>query len=282
MVSLNFIRQIGLPQWAWRYTTLQVRKRVLRSDSRLRLPSGAHVILPRQSQSASEVYVTKGNIDWGAEAVFAAFAAHDRDFLDIGAHIGYYSAYLSPYVRRAYAFEPDPRNIEDLRANALLAGNVEVVDTAVSSRCGSGRLHVGGGSAISSLEGGTAGGETIEVQLTTVDSFVAARPDVQVGLIKTDVEGHDLEALRGMYEVVARHQPLILTECAHHPELEELCRKWNYRIYAFTRDRKTLKTRFQEMTAPDFKEQWYKMLFLVPRRLGAEFAGLVSTNGAGS
>ena len=138
----------------------------------------------------------------------------------------------------------------------------------------------GGGSAVSSLEGSAADGEVVEVKLTTVDAFVAARPDIHVGIVKTDVEGHDLEALRGMHEVVAHHQPLILTECPYTPALEQLCQEWNYRMYCFTRDRKTLKTRFQEMTVPDLKEQWYKMLFLVPRQLGAEFAGLASTNGA--
>jgi FkbM family methyltransferase len=184
-------------------------------------------------------------------------------------------------VRRAYAFEPDPRIIGELGANARLAGKVEGIVAAVSSRCGSARLQVGGGSAVSSLEACAPNGESIDVTITTVDAFVAARPDIHVGLIKTDVEGHDLEALRGMGEVVAHRQPLILTECSYKPELEEMCQGWNYRIYAFTRDRKTLKTRLQQMTAPDLKEKWYKMLFLAPRRLGAEFAGLVSTNGAG-
>ncbi len=262
---------MGIFKWVSRSAILFTRKRLLKSDTRLRLPSGATIILPRRSASASEVYVTNADIDWGSEALFARFAAAGRDFLDIGAHIGYYSVYLSPSIRRAYAFEPDPRNLEDLRANARLAGNVEVVEAAVSSRDGSARLHVGRGSAVSSLEGGD-GGEGIEVKIVTIDSFAASRPGIDVGLIKTDVEGHDLEALRGMSEVVARCQPLILTECPYTPQLDELCRNWGYQTYAFTRDRRTLKARFQKMSSEDLRDQWYKMLFLVPSHSGAEFA----------
>jgi FkbM family methyltransferase len=272
----RFIRQVGVFKWVSRSAMLFTRKRLLKIDTRLRLPSGATIILPRRSASASEVYVTNADIDWGSEAVFARFAAAGRDFLDIGAHIGYYSVYLSPSVRRAYAFEPDPRNLEDLHANARLAGNVDVVEAAVSSRDGSARLHVGHGSAVSSLEGA---GEGIEVKTVTIDSFVASRPGIDVGLIKTDVEGHDLEALRGMGEVVARCQPLILTECPYTTQLDELCRKWRYQTYAFTRDRRTLTARFQKMSSEDLRDQWYKMLFLVPSHFDPEFARLASRTG---
>lgn len=276
MISFGFIRQVGVFKWVSRSAILFIRKRLLKSDTRLRLPSGATIILPKRSPSASEVYVTNADIDWGSEALFARFAATGRDFLDIGAHIGYYSIYLSPLVRRAYAFEPDPRNIEDLRANARLAGNVEVVEAAVSSRDGSAQLHLGQGSAVSSLEGAGADGDGAEVKTVTIDSFVASRPDIDVGLVKTDVEGHDLEALRGMSEVVARCQPLILTECSYTPQLSELIRKWDYQTYAFTRDRRTLRKRFQKMGSEDLKDQWYKMLFLVPSRRAAEFAQLAN------
>jgi len=237
----------------------------------MRLPTGAMIILPRQSQSATEVYVTHANVDWGAEALFARFADRDRDFIDIGAHIGYYSVYLSPCVRRSYAFEPDPRNLPGLRANAVLAGNIEIVPMAASSRVGVARLHVGHGSAISSLEGEDHGA-TIDVPITTIDAFLAAHPGVDVALIKTDIEGHDVEALRGMRETVALHHPLILTECHNETELPNICSGWGYTIYAFTRHHVTLKTDFQRMSPEDLRERWYKMVFLVPRRLDAAFA----------
>jgi FkbM family methyltransferase len=234
------------------------------------------MVLPRHSQSATEVFVTNANIDWGSEALFARFADRGRDFLDIGAHVGYYSAYLSPCVRRVWAFEPDPRNVSSLRSNASLAGNVEVVESAVSSRDGFASLRVGQGSEVSSLVEDAAGERALNVKVTTIDSFVAARPDIDVGLVKTDVEGHDLEALRGMHSVVDHFQPLILTECEHTVELRELCGRWNYRIFAFTRNRKTMKVRFQEIMVTDLQNPWCKMLFLVPRHFCTDFSDITS------
>jgi FkbM family methyltransferase len=228
-----------------------------------------------QSQSATEVYVTGASIDWGAEELFTRFADPKRDLLDIGAHIGYYSVYLAPRVRQAYAFEPDPRNLPGLRANATIAGNVEVIAEAVSSSDGVARLHVGGGSAITSLEG-DGSGPTLEVPTVRIDTFCAARPKIDVGLIKTDVEGHDLQALQGSRQTVVRCQPLILTECSSHAGLEALCREWGYSIFAFTRDARTMAVSFQRMAGADSQTRWFKMLFLVPPRLDAAIAARVT------
>ncbi len=124
MPDMDFIRSVGTLKWFTRFSSLQFRKRLLKQDSRFRVPTGTWMILPRHSGNSSEVCVTNGDIDWGAEALFVEFADPARDFLDIGAHIGYYSSYLSNRVRRVYAFEPDPRNIPSLYKNASLAGNV--------------------------------------------------------------------------------------------------------------------------------------------------------------
>src|SRR5262249_15710270 len=101
----------------------------------------------------------------------------------------------------------------------------------------------------------------------SVDTFVAEHPDIDVGLIKTDIEGHDLQALKGMDRTVKRFQPLILSECGTEPELPSLIRDWDYRIFAFVRDRKTFSVSFQELTAKTLQTAWYKMIFLMPARI---------------
>jgi FkbM family methyltransferase len=255
-----------------RYGILQFRKRVLKKDSWLRLPTGCTIVLPRQSQTSTEIYVSNANVDWGSEAVFARFANRERDFLDIGAHIGYYAAYLSPLVRRAYAFEPDPRNLPGLRENATLSRNIDVVEMAVSSRNGVADFFTGRSSSTGSLN--DQGGSAITVPMTTIDAFVAAHPDIDVGLIKTDIEAHDLEALRGMEKTVAEFQPLILTECEMSAELKQLCSRWNYGIFAFIKEKKTRKPHFVELL-PDRQEDYSpKMLFLVPEVLRSAFMNL--------
>jgi FkbM family methyltransferase len=272
MPDMDFIRSVGTLKWFTRFSSLQFRKRVLRQDSRFRVPTGTWMILPRHSGNSSEVYVTNGDIDWGAEALFAEFADSSRDFLDIGAHIGYYSAYLSNRVRGVYAFEPDPRNLPSLYRNASLAGNVEVVEMAVSSADGEARFHKGAASEVSSLVGGPEDGSYIDVRVTTVDSFAATKPQISVVLIKIDAEENDLEVLRGMEKLAARDQPLILAECGYEAGVRELCARWKYRIFAFTRDRATLKTNFREFDSVELEKAWYKMLFLVPPHLAETFS----------
>jgi FkbM family methyltransferase len=231
------------------------------------------MFLPRSSRSATEVYVTDANTDWGAEAVFAHFADPVRDFLDIGAHIGYYAVYLAPLVRGAYAFEPSPHNLLPLYENAGRAPNIEVVEMAVSSYDGVADFFLGGDSAVGSLE--NVGGEAARVAVTTVDTFLNRRAEIAPNLIKTDIEGHDLCALRGMQATVLKFQPLILTECSLSEELALLCSDWNYRIFAATRDRKTERDTFRELSSENADAYWCKMLFLVPESLQPAFAGLV-------
>ncbi|HVB81196.1 MAG TPA: FkbM family methyltransferase [Candidatus Binataceae bacterium] len=268
-MNREFIRQVGPLRWAARTAQRQFAKRVLKRDSRLRLPTGLMMTLPRASASATEVLLTNANVDWGAEALFAQFAERGRDALDIGAHVGYYALYLAPLVRRVYAFEPDPRNFEGLERNAVVAGNVEIVRQAVSSRTGRARLALGTNSSVSSLGG--AGGSAIEVPVTTIDDFLAARPEIDPALIKTDMEGHDLEGLRGTIRTIGRFQPLILTECGGTVELSSFCTALDYSIFSFVRDRATYATALRRLDALDLETLWYKMLFLVPPRLVPAF-----------
>jgi FkbM family methyltransferase len=265
MLNREFIRQTGHIRWASRLALYQFQKRILKQDITMRLPTGSSILLPRD-HSQSSIFISDANVDWGAEELFSKFADEKRDFLDIGANIGYYSNYLSPLVRRVYAFEPDPRNLPHLRRNAALGGNILVVDKAVSSRNGGAGLSLGGGSTTNTLEE-VAGAEKIDVSVTTVDAFVEENPGIDVGMIKTDIEGHDLHALRGMESTVERFQPLILSEIIIDSELISLVKKWRYRLFAFTCDRVTFAIKLQQLAHEEEKApstDWYKMVFLTP------------------
>jgi len=256
-----------------RYGTLQFRKRVLKRDSSLRLPTGLRIALPRSSGNATEIYVTNANLDWGAEGIFARFADPTRDCLDIGSHIGYYAVYLAPLVRRVYAFEPCPDNLRYLRVNAGRASNIEVVEMAVSSSDGQASFFSGRGNAVGSLE--NVGGEVVRVAVTSIDSFIKGHTGIKPGLIKIDIEGHDLKAIQGMHATVLKFQPLILTEVELSEDLKLLCTGWNYRIFGAVRDRQTNQTRFSDLSGSSSETDWRKMIFLVPQSLQAAFAGMV-------
>ena len=159
-----------------------------------------------------------------------------------------------------------------LHENVLLAKNIQVMEMAVSSHDGFADFFGGPGSSVGSLN--NVGGAVRKVPVTTIDTFVAGHAGIDVGLVKTDIEGHDLDALRGMDATVANFQPLILTECELSAELTGLCAQWGYSIFAVTRDRRTRRTKFVELLASDAGKYLCKMLFLVPRTLRSTFAGL--------
>jgi FkbM family methyltransferase len=269
MFNVIFIRQVGLVKWIVRYTRRQIDKRILNLDSFLRLPTGRDIRLPIQSESATEVYVTNADIDWGSERLFATYADKTKDFLDIGAHIGYYSVYISPLVRHVFAFEPDTRNLPSLIMNATSCGNISVVEKAISDRSGIVPFLVASSSATSHIVDNNAA--NITIQATSIDDYLESHREINICLIKTDVEGYDLRALAGGKQSIIKYAPLILTECQLNNDLQRFVSSINYHMFAFVRNTLASKPTFEKLTMDSVQGRHLKMIFLVPERLVAAF-----------
>ena len=144
---------------------------------------------------------------------YAAFRAAARPggvALDVGANVGAYALLFGTWTRpggRVYAFEPSPRAFDGLAAHVALNGLGDVVRpvrAAVSDRAGSAALAAEGHHGTSRLVSGVPGGEGTEtVETVTIDDF-CAREEIVPTIIKIDVEGWELEALRGARETIAR------------------------------------------------------------------------------
>jgi FkbM family methyltransferase len=280
-MNWEFIRGVGAINWLYRTAIRQIAKRLFKKGVSLRLPIGLTLKIPMRSHHGTEVFITRADTDWGSEALFCKFANRDSDFFDIGANIGYYSLYLSPLVRKVYAFEPDSQNFGGLRDNISSTGNIEHVPMAISDRNGIVHLDVFTDGAVSSISEYPGAG-SIAVEAVTIDQFAARHPDSRVGLIKIDIEGHDVAALEGGRETVAEHQPLILIEFGQGDPIAEFnnpsrltafCEPLGYAIFAYThfqpgRYRNVL----VHLGIDDFATTRLKMLFLVPGHLRHEFS----------
>ena len=142
---------------------------------------------------------------------YAAFRAAARPggvALDVGANVGAYALLMGGWMRpggRVYAFEPSAQAFAGLQAHVGLnglAGVVRPVRAAVSDREGRAALAAEGHHGTSRLAAdGERGTETVET--VTIDQF-CAREQIVPTLIKIDVEGWELEALRGARETIAR------------------------------------------------------------------------------
>ncbi len=119
--------------------------------------------------------------------------------VDGGANVGFFTLLMSQLVGKSglvFAAEPSPINIRKLEHNlaANKISNVRVVKSPLYSSIAEVTLHLAAHSGYNSLE---PSGETVG-RMKTISTIIDAMLDGQVPkLIKLDVEGAELEALKG-------------------------------------------------------------------------------------
>ena len=143
---------------------------------------------------------------------------------DIGSNLGYFTLLMARVVGpegRVVAFEPDPEMFSALGRN--LARNNEETDrvAAIPNAVGAAKGKVRFARGWRATRGRIVpeGGD-LEVEVTTIDD-VAQRFGLP-GLVKIDVEGAELEVLRGASTVLEEARPRLVVEI-HSPELERAC-----------------------------------------------------------
>ena len=132
----------------------------------------------------------------------------DDVFYDVGANIGLYSCFVTNVITdgRVVAFEPHPANVARLKENlALNAGNPLVHQCALSNESGRGSLELHGteaGAGQHALAMADSD-DSIDIELTTGDDVVSRDGVPAPNVIKIDVEGAELDVLRGLRRTVA-------------------------------------------------------------------------------
>jgi FkbM family methyltransferase len=146
--------------------------------------------------------------------------------VDVGCNVGLYASILARRTARTIAFEPHPGNAAYLRE--LRIRRCEIVEAAVSDASGRQvlRVPVEGDVEMHAL-GAIRGNEThvpstvqYDVEVVTLDSFLPPRLNAseRIGFIKIDVEGHELDVLRGANKIIDAHRPILLVETAARSE----------------------------------------------------------------
>ncbi len=139
-----------------------------------------------------------------------------RIFVDVGSFNGDTLDALQkrdiPF-EKAICFEPDPHNQEAFLSKYDNDQRVELIGKAVGSKLGN--------VCFSSSEHGfsskvSATGST-EVELTTLDAEIKAY-GVRPSIIKIDVEGEDLNVLKGGMSTIARFRPILMVSIYHSPQ----------------------------------------------------------------
>jgi FkbM family methyltransferase len=143
--------------------------------------------------------------------------------LDIGANAGFYTlglAALCGPAGRVWAFEPDPRNLENLRFHLDVnrVSNVTVIAAAVCDRGGSAGFEQGGSRATGHLSVGGAR----EVATVALDGLLEQGIIPVPDLVKMDVEGAEASVLEGAARILAAARTVWLV-AVHGSEQLERC-----------------------------------------------------------
>ena len=265
-MNVEFIKETGVFNWASRTAVRQFYKRVLRQNHYLRLPTGERMLLPISSKFASEAFITNGNVDWGSEALLYALMPQGCTFLDVGANIGYYSLYMLPKAGKTYAFEPDPRMRATLALVLKDRKSVEIVPSAVGHADGKATFTMESAGEVSHLadDRTSDSSQNIEVDVITLDSFVAERYIDNVGAIKIDVEGFDYFVLAGGTSIMESQRPVILTEAKPEDRLFDLIDAAQYGVWAYVKSKYLRRIPFMQVGRGEKNMGSTKMLFLLP------------------
>jgi FkbM family methyltransferase len=194
------------PSQIWR----RLRKRSLCARNAIQLAWG----LPVRVDPVSHIGVDVINIGMHdrvvPEAICRLLDAGEYG-VDVGANIGQNAsimALVSGSQGRVTAFEPSPAAWDFLTGNvaswvAYDLAPIQLVRKGLSSQIGTGLLRDVGDLGGYSLEEETPflprivqeGADKFEIELTTLDAFASEMGEI--GLMKIDVEGHELAVLQG-------------------------------------------------------------------------------------
>jgi FkbM family methyltransferase len=146
-------------------------------------------------------------------------------FIDIGAHIGYYSLKASRWLGpngTVVAIEPNPPTVERLRDNiryssvfrvlvqpVACAESESTLDFYASPRGNTGMASMSRGNASHELNGEPT---RYRVRARPLDDIVAELRLSRVDFMKLDVEGAEMLVLKGAKQTLARFRPALLVE----------------------------------------------------------------------
>jgi FkbM family methyltransferase len=187
----------------------------------LRLPFGAWWLVRADNAGLP---ISQGKFEEAEIAFVGRFVKPGMTVLDIGAHHGLYTLLASKRTGpngRVFSFEPSTRErnalLQHLRMNRCK--NVTVEALAVGSENTDAQLYVvegtqtGCNSLRKPAEDVSGTFKPLTVHVVKLDDWLASRKIEKVDFLKLDVEGGELEVLKGAFSLITgKGRPTILAE----------------------------------------------------------------------
>jgi FkbM family methyltransferase len=184
-----------------------------------RIPAGPGKGLRFDGGPASDVFLS-GRYELPVQEILSSLLAPGDVFFDIGANMGFFSVLAGRLIGPAgviYAFEPVPANASMVEKNARLnhLANIRVVKVAASDRTGKGELLLAkyaGGAVLKSAGFPPDPAGSLTVETSRLDDLIRLREVRPPNVVKIDVEGAEMEVLRGMAETLRGWAPTLIME----------------------------------------------------------------------
>ena len=165
--------------------------------------------------------------------------------VDIGAHLGLYSYWLSPLCKKVYAFDPQPLS-DPIREKIMNLKNVEFHGIGLGDVEGEMTLNIPFegkvlGTTLATLNQTDKPSKKLTVAVNTLDSYNLE----DVVLIKIDVEGFEDKVLDGARNTIMKYKPNLLIEIEDRhlvgagQKPQDIIRKliaWGYSCYYYHND----------------------------------------------
>lgn len=130
--------------------------------------------------------------------------------IDIGAHIGSYSIFLSKYFKKVYSFECNPTTFRILRLNSEMIKNIKIFNLFLSNS--NKKVYL----KINELDSGNCyqskKHSNIKVKSVNTEKFLTHKIKKKIEFIKIDVEGHEADVLISIKNLLVKNKPIILFE----------------------------------------------------------------------
>ncbi|MCC9606312.1 FkbM family methyltransferase [Blastopirellula sp. JC732] len=141
-----------------------------------------------------------------------------KNAIDVGGNVGHIAYFLAQHCKQVYTFEAVEVVYERLKSVSQLADNIVVQHLAISDFCGEAdffvdheRLSNSGLHDVSAVSTSFKPSTQFRSTKTPVKSIDSLGIE-DVGFIKVDVEGSELDVLRGAEATLARYSPDLLLE----------------------------------------------------------------------
>ena len=131
-----------------------------------------------------------------------------KNTIDVGAATGMYSSHFAKHSKSVICFEAVPPVYEQLVKIKEKYNNVIAHNLAVSDKIGTLDFYVDDKRLSNSSFQNLVEGQKIQVETVTIDSLKL----IDVGFIKIDVEGVELDVLNGASETIDEYKPTCMVE----------------------------------------------------------------------